>query len=320
MRTVRNVHERVIQAPAEAVGALLDRLSSPDDPLSPSPVWPPIRFDGPLAVGAVGGHGFVRYSVAAYEPGRRIRFDFPPPENGFHALDVEPLADGSCRVRHVLEQRQNLKEALVWSLAIRPMHDAMIEELLDNVVRAATPAAPLTPFRWSRWPRLMHGLVWDRPTAVAPPVGAELAHRAWPAPDYADAYQLPLDPGMPRTPEAWSGVLPFPVVASTPTELLLGKDASHLDFRASVLVADDKVTLTTVVKTHNWRGRLYFGAVRLLHPAMARLMLRRTHRRLAFAAPSAPERLAGEGRLAGQGSVGRSTAGQRLAPVQEEAR
>jgi hypothetical protein len=230
--------------------------------------------------------------VGAYEPGRSIRFDFTPPGNGYHALDIEPLSAGRCRVRHVLEQEQGVKAALVWSLAIRPMHDTYVEELFDNVTRAATPTAPLRPVRRSGWVRLMHRLVRDRPVATPVPAEAELAHRALPRPDFADAWQLPLEPGMPRDPQAWRGVLPFPVRASAPGELLLGEDAGHLDFRASLLIADDKVTLTTVVKTHNWRGRLYFRVIRRFHPFMSRLMLRRTHRRLAFAAPPAAERLA----------------------------
>ncbi|MCX4819377.1 DUF2867 domain-containing protein [Streptomyces sp. NBC_01142] len=291
MRMLRNVHERVVEAPAEVVGDLLGRLSSPDDPLSPSPAWPPILFDGPLAVGADGGHGFVRYSVGAYDPGRSIRFDFTPPDNGHHALEIEPLAADRCRVRHVLEQQQGWKAALTWSLAISPMHDTYVEELLDNITRAATPSAALRSARPSRRSRLLHRLIWERPTAVEVSPDAALAHQAFPHPDFSDAWQLPLAPGMPRDPHAWSGVLPFPVRATAPHELLLGEDASHLDFRASVLIVDDKVTLTTVVKTHNRRGRLYFAVVRRFHPFMSRTMLRRTHRRLAFAAPSAAERV-----------------------------
>ncbi|MFI1394975.1 DUF2867 domain-containing protein [Streptomyces sp. NPDC020681] len=293
MRRVRNVHERVVEAPADVVGALLDRLSSPEDPLSPSPVWPPIRFDGPLGVGAAGGHGFVRYSIGAYEPGRSIRFDFAPaPSNGFHSLEIEPLPDSRCRVRHVLEQRQTLMQTLAWSLAIRPLHDTMVEELLDNIARSASRTGLARPFRWSRRARLMHGLVWDRPTATPVPDAAVLAHQAIESPDYADAYRLPLDPGMPRDPEAWRGVLPFQVRAVSDDELLLGEDAGHLDFRGSVLLTDADVTLTTVVRFHNWRGRLYFAVVRHFHPFMTRMILRRFHRRLAFEAPSAADRTA----------------------------
>ncbi|MBT2365366.1 DUF2867 domain-containing protein [Streptomyces sp. ISL-10] len=294
MRTERNVHERVVEAPAEVVGALLDRLSSPDDPIAPSPVWPPFRFDRPLGVGADGGHGFVRYRVTVYEPGRAVRFDFPPPADGYHTLTVEPLDAGRCRITHVFHEEQGIRQALLWSLAIEPLHDVMIEELFDNVVRAATPDRPLRPTRRSTWARLMHRAVWDRPKAVPFPAAAVLGHEAYDRPDFTDSWQLPLRPGMPTSPEAWRGVLPYEVRASAPRELLLGEDASHLDFRASVLIENDTVTLTTVVRTHNLRGRLYWSVVRRVHPFMARLMLVRTHRRLAYAAPPAPVRLARE--------------------------
>jgi hypothetical protein len=256
-------------------------------------VWPPIRFDRPLGVGAQGGHGFVRYSVGAYEPGRRIRFDFPLPQGGFHALETEPLDGGRCLVRHVLEQRQGLGAALLWATAIRPLHEAMVGDLLDNIVRAATPDRPPRPARWTRRTRLLHRAVRDRAKAVPPPRAAELARRAFERPDFIDACRIPLHPGMPLAPHAWRTVLPFPVTASAEREILLGQDAGHLDFRASLLVEGDAVTLTTVVRVHNRRGRAYWTAVRPFHPLMARLMLTRAHRRLTRRAAPAPVRVAG---------------------------
>lgn len=289
MRTVRNVHERVVEAPADVVGALIDRLSADDDPVFPTPAWPPMRFDRPLGVGADGGHGFVRYAVGAYEPGRSIRFDFTPQGKGHHRVDVEPAGAGRCRVVHALEQRATLRERLVWALAIRPMHDVVVEELLDNIERAAT-GSVRHPVRWPLWVRLMHRLLWDRPKAVSVPEDARLVRTAFDRTDFEDAWQLPLGPGMERDPQAWRRVLPFPVKAVGTGELLLGKDASHLDFRASVFLDEEHITLTTAVKTHNALGRLYFGVVRYVHPIGARFALRRTHRRLALAAPSAAER------------------------------
>ncbi len=65
---VYNVHERLLFAQAGEVGALLDTLAGGADALWPRSTWPPVEFDRPLAVGAVGGHGPVRYTVAAYVP------------------------------------------------------------------------------------------------------------------------------------------------------------------------------------------------------------------------------------------------------------
>ena len=67
---IRNVHERVINAPIEPLGALLDGLGQKDDRLWPSQGWTPMVLDRPLALGADGGHGAIRYYVSEYEPGR----------------------------------------------------------------------------------------------------------------------------------------------------------------------------------------------------------------------------------------------------------
>lgn len=291
MRTVSDVHSRTVPASAEVVGALLDRLGSDRDPLFPTPVWPPMRFDRPLGVGADGGHGFIRYRVGAYEPGRHIRFDFTD-GHGWHEVTVQELGPDSCRVEHVLESQLPFLQRLLWSLAIGVVHGTVVEEIFDNIERAAT-GRVLTPVRRTPRVRLLNRLLWQRPRAVDLPAAATLAHRAFPRTDFQDAWQMELLPGMPHAPEAWQGVLrgaSFPVVGRAGGEILLGEDARHLDFRASILVADGHVTLGTVVRRHNAAGRLYWAVVRRVHPFMARLMLRRIHRRLALAAPSAAER------------------------------
>lgn len=102
---------------------------------------------------------------------------------------------------------------------------------------------------------------------------------------------MPLLPGQPRDPEAWTGVLRgFPTLARQDGEVLLDVQVTGLTARASILVDERYVTLSTAVRTDTARGRLYWSAVRLGHPFLARMMLRRTHRGLALAAPSAGER------------------------------
>ncbi|MEU7058304.1 DUF2867 domain-containing protein [Streptomyces sp. NPDC046197] len=290
LRTVRNVHERTIEAPAKTVGALLDQLASAHDPLWPAPSWPPMRFDRPLGVGADGGHGFVRYHVTAYEPGRRVRFQFLPAGKGHHELTVEPVGPGNCLMRHVLELSQRRRDRPAWLLAIRWAHDTVVEELLDNAERVAT-GTVRRPSRWSAWVRVINRVLWERPVAVPIPSSAHLARAAFDRTDFVDAWQMRLRPGMPQTPEAWQHVMPgFTQHACQNGELLMGDDAGHLDFRASLLLHDSRVTFTTVVKIHNWRGRLYFAVVRQLHPLVVRTMLRRAHRRIARSTPSAGQR------------------------------
>ncbi|MCX2182999.1 DUF2867 domain-containing protein [Streptomyces sp. SKN60] len=292
-RTVRNVHQRVVEAPAETVGALLDRLSAPDDPLFPTPVWPAMVLDRPLGVGADGGHGRVRYRVGAHQPGRSVRFDTTGDGlgSGYHRFDVEPLGPGRCRISHVLEVTMGARAFAFFKLAIEPVHDTMVEEAFDNAERAALGGdLPHPPARRPVRALLVNRLFWARPATVPVPPEAALLHAAVPAPDYADAYRMPLPPGMPRGPLAWRQVLPFPVRGVSDTELMLGEDASHLDFRASVVIDEDAVTLATAVRLHNARGRLYFAVVRRVHPLLTRLILRRAHRRIAFGARPAGER------------------------------
>lgn len=291
MGTVRNEHERVIEAPAGEVGALLDRLSAEDDPVFPTPAWVAMIFDRPLGVGATGGHGPVRYSVAEYEPGRRVRFAFTPPDNGFHEMSVEPAGEGRCRVRHVLETELLGKNRLLWPAVVRPLHDTVIEEVFDNIERVTTGGCA-RPVRWSPQVRLYNRLLWDRPKTVGTPESARLIHTAVDRPGYEDAYRMRLLPGQPRDPEAWTGILrdAFPVLARENGELLLEVDIAGLTARASILVDGRHVTLSTAVRADTLRGKIYWGVVRRVHPFMARTMLRRTHRRLALAAPSAGER------------------------------
>ncbi|MEU6777193.1 DUF2867 domain-containing protein [Streptomyces sp. NPDC046759] len=293
MTAVRNVHERVIDAPAVTVGALLDRLSAADDPIFPAPAWPRMRLDGPLCVGADGGHGRIRYHVTAYEPGRRVRFDTPPGDglDGYHELTVAPLGAERCRVRHVLECEARGLLRLQWACVIRHVHDTMIEEIFDNIERAAADGVT-RPMRWSPWVRLLHRLGWARPQAIARPAAAQLIRTSLDRTDYEDAYRMELLPGLPRDPAAWTGILrgTFPVLAQAGGELLLDVNTAGLTARASILIDERHVTLSTAVKADGLRARLYWSVVKRVHPFMARTMFRRTHRTLALAAPSAGER------------------------------
>src|SRR5918992_289513 len=87
---IESVHTRELPVPVEELGRLLDTLAGPDDRIWPIERWPndPILFDRPLSVGAKGGHGPIRYTVTAYEPGRLIEFEFDPGSGlrGLHRL------------------------------------------------------------------------------------------------------------------------------------------------------------------------------------------------------------------------------------------
>ncbi|WP_374773561.1 SRPBCC family protein [Streptomyces sp. NBC_01310] len=157
---VYNVHERLLAAKASEVGALVDTLSTGDaDQLWPGRVWEPMEFDRPLSVGAVGGHGPVRYTVAAYVPGTWVRFTFTGPRgfHGFHEFAVLPVDPEHTVLRHTLAMSTTGLTRLTWPLAWRPVHDACLEDSLDRAERACT-GTVARPARWSPYVRFLLAL------------------------------------------------------------------------------------------------------------------------------------------------------------------
>ena len=147
---ILNVHERVLPASGDAVGRMIDTLGSACDGIWPTGRWPALTLDRPLQVGAAGGHGPIRYRVESYEPGRRVRFRFLSPEGfvGTHGFDVEDAGEGASKLRHVIEMQTVGMAVVKWSLIIRPLHDALLEDALDKVEGAFRDVGP--PRAWSR--------------------------------------------------------------------------------------------------------------------------------------------------------------------------
>jgi hypothetical protein len=311
---ILNVHERELPVPAGDVGRLLDRLGSVDDPLWPAPTWSPMRFDRPLGVGADGGHGRIRYRVTRHEPGRLVECTFDPASgcHGVHTFELEPRGTDRCVLRHRVTGRTTGAMRLWWPLVVRSCHDAVLEHLLDNAERAVT-GRVRTPTRYSLRARLVTAVQHGRVRSTRIPAEAHLLH-AWPGRrDLADAYAVRVPPGTSTDPEHWADAVfrdpprtviallwlrnalvpligvergdatAFGTVARTDREVLLGTDAGHLDFRASVLVAPDDhgttVTVSTVAAVQSAAGRAYLAVVRAVHPAVVRAMVRRAARR-----------------------------------------
>ena len=152
---MRNVHRRRLPVPAARAGALLNRLSSPDDVLWPA-TWPPMRLDRPLAVGAGGGHGPIRYHVTAYEPGRRLELTFDPVTRlrGTHTFVIHDDGADACVLEHVLQGSPTGSMHLAWPLVFRWLHDALIEDAFDNAERLLLGSVE-RPARWSWWVRFL---------------------------------------------------------------------------------------------------------------------------------------------------------------------
>lgn len=142
-----------------------------------------------------------------------------------------------------------------------------------------------------------------------------LAFADIPRPDYADVIVVPKHPRTTDDPAVWARALferasapawvqalfavrvvlatllglegaprdVFTVRRVEGGEALMAFDDEHLDFRCAVGVDPEAglVRVTTTVRLHGWRGRLYFTPVRLVHPAVVESMTRRAARRLA---------------------------------------
>ncbi|MFC8681554.1 DUF2867 domain-containing protein [Microbacterium ureisolvens] len=147
------------------------------------------------------------------------------------------------------------------------------------------------------------------------PAFRSLAFDGWQRFDYGDVLLAALPPAATRDPRVWAETLFSPAGAPVWVKAamglrmavapLLGLEAAprgvfdvrrvegdealieyvdaHLTFRCGVGVdaASAVVRVTTVVRFNDWRGRVYFTPVSLVHPLVVGSMLRRTRRALA---------------------------------------
>jgi hypothetical protein len=79
-----------------------------------------------------------------------------------------------------------------------------------------------------------------------------------------------------------SRLMIFTVSARNENEIVMEEDDKHLKFRTSVLIDREKseIYLTTVVKFHNWGGRLYFIPVKPVHRMLVKSQFKKKMARL----------------------------------------
>lgn len=121
-----------------------------------------MRLDGPLAELPAGGHGVVRYHAVAHEPGRSVtwRFDDGVGIEGTHRLEVLAGNGEGPVLRHTTECRMSGSMRLLWPVVVRWLHDACLEELLDQAEAALT-NSQVEPRRHGWWVRF---LMWIGPS------------------------------------------------------------------------------------------------------------------------------------------------------------
>lgn len=313
---MRNVHERHVRAPLEQVGALLETLGSDGDRLWPVRTWAPMVLDRGLDPGSRGGHHRIHYAVTAHEAGHRVAFAFDRSTglDGTHAFSLEARGVGSTVLRHELEGRTRGAMVLLWPLAVRWAHDALVEDAFDQAERALG-TGPERPARWSPWVRLLRGAssagTRRRCVRQVETPAELLAAAALSRVDFTDTFELRLPPGSSREVDDWHRALvtagaPAWVAAlmavrnrvaqglglrtagragppSTPLSsdggtLVVGADDGHLDFRVVLRVHGDHLQLATVVHLHGTTGRAYFALVKPFHRRIVPALLRRTGR------------------------------------------
>jgi len=132
---VTNSHSRFYPVAKTVIGDLLDTLASNEDRLWPRRMWPAMKFDRPLSVGANGGHTPIRYFVEKYEAGKLVQFRFTVPRgfNGVHRLEVLPKGTNKTELRHTIEMNTEGASVLSWPILVRPLHNALVEDALTLV-------------------------------------------------------------------------------------------------------------------------------------------------------------------------------------------
>ena len=156
---VENIHERSLNASSEQVGKLIDSLASRHDLLWPHNSWPPMKFDRPLSIGAIGGHGPIRYLVETYLPGQSVSFRFLGPKgfDGYHCFEILNTSNDNTVLRHTLRMAIRGRAIVTWPLIFRPMHNALIEDSL--ACAEASMGLPSTVLPWSLWVRLLRWVI-----------------------------------------------------------------------------------------------------------------------------------------------------------------
>lgn len=157
-----NVHERVYHHTVEVLGQMLTSLSSDNDRLWPSENWPPMILSNGLKPDSEGGHGPIGYYVSKYEKNSLVEFTFTRPKEflGVHRFEIIRIADNSAKLSHTIEMDLNLKGALIWYLAVKWLHDALLEDCLDKVHNQLSAEKRQTPH--NIWVRILREVLRKR--------------------------------------------------------------------------------------------------------------------------------------------------------------
>jgi carbon monoxide dehydrogenase subunit G len=125
---ISNRHERMVAAPPARIAALIADF----DRVWPTQIAPAPRRQGPRLydAGPMVWEEFDRPGAA-----RAFRVVRPEGLRGEHWFELE-LADGATVVRYTVEGCAVGRYEAIWCERIEPLHDRVLEALLDNVEAA----------------------------------------------------------------------------------------------------------------------------------------------------------------------------------------
>jgi len=158
MRVI-NIHKRIVFQPKEKLSDILDSLSTKNDQLWPKEKWPPMLFRKGLKEGAIGGHGPIMYSINKYEIGNLIDFNFIKPKgfNGIHKFEITKIKNDQTELKHTINMTLSGKGILTWYIAIKWLHDALLEDCLDKVENHFQTEKKKT--KWNLWVVFLRSLL-----------------------------------------------------------------------------------------------------------------------------------------------------------------
>jgi len=117
--------------------------------------WPRMKLNQGLIEGSEGGHEPIGYFVKEYIPNQRIQFQITRLKNfvGIHKFEIEPFGLNETQITHTIDM--NVKEIgiLTWLIGIRCLHDALIEDALDQIENHFSSQKKQS--QWSLWVRTL---------------------------------------------------------------------------------------------------------------------------------------------------------------------
>jgi hypothetical protein len=158
---VVNIHRREIKQPKFELEKLFQTLASENDLMLATDKWSPMKLDKGLQVGSKGGHGPMKYFVIDYQQNNSITFQFDLKGfDGFHKFKLTELETGKTELLHIIEMNTSGFSTIKWSLVIRWLHDAYIEDALDKVESYFTKDKKRS--RWNLWVKILRKIMKPR--------------------------------------------------------------------------------------------------------------------------------------------------------------